>query len=903
MTGVLSGLGKRGTEYTVSYSDMGGVNFSPEEGEAKKRYAVLENMYRDYEGGGGALETVPGFRRIKATTGKVHSLFSQKSSTGEDFVIVHSRDCLYRFPLSDKTPELLVPIGMIADTKSAAYASGADLYILDGKIITKISDEGEALRLGSEGAKPYIPTTYTNGVEREQINLLSELFREEYTLSSSEDVAYASPSLQYRISDPERKLCAVFGLDESFVGGPVYIPSYALIGDEKYRVVEICDGAFSKKHITTLHINEGLIKIGCAAFLDCTGISEVYTPDSLAEIEADAFSGCLNLKTFYLGCGIGKIGEGAFKNCPTLEKIHYASTKGKLEDTDGYAELGEREIVEGARDGKITVKIPIYTPTSQITEVTADGEAVDFWQLDTGGGFTGIILHESDKRRLDGKEIKMLGILDYENLNSGARLPRSHTYVHHSRIAKSAILGCTLAESFDGRIFLSGNPEFPNTVFYSERDSGGENHPLYFGAYNYFCDGVGAHPVISMLAVADSLAVFKAHDDGGGSIFYHKPKETGTPLIPKVYPASYIHSGICAVGPSLSFFDDPVFISERGVSALACQAINSERAVVERSHNINARLLCENLSEVSLGKWCGYLVVAAGEHFYLGDSRATFRHKTGSTEYEWYYLSGIGTYRGEWQVYRYASSAHAGYDVMVGMEDKKYEGTPSLDASGDVPIYYCEEGGKKYEIYPTEEWEGGDFYPATAILSSDEDLLLFGTECGDVCIFNNDMKGKAPERISSKEGFDPEEWALMNSGRIHPDFYDFASHTIKCTAATAKDSSGAFALEKNTVKNSLVIKCRVGGSVGGGITLSAKTDGGAFSTVANLPCEPLDFSDMSFISPSFSESERVSVSAPEKEKRWLEKEVSVECSEFRTPIRLYSLSYAFTVKGRLKNKS
>ena len=90
-----------------------------------------------------------------------------------------------------------------------------------------------------------------------------------------------------------------------------------------------------------------------------------------------------------------------------------------------------------------------------------------------------------------------------------------------------AILGCTVCENFDGRVFISGHPELPNTVFYSARDESGENNPLYFGELNYFCDGTGPFGVCSILAAAESLAIFKSGDDGGGSIYYHTPKETG----------------------------------------------------------------------------------------------------------------------------------------------------------------------------------------------------------------------------------------------------------------------------------------------------------------------------------------------------------------------------------------
>ena len=222
--------------------------------------------------------------------------------------------------------------------------------------------------------------------------------------------------------------------------------------------------------------------------------------------------------------------------------------------------------------------------------------------------------------------------------------------------------GCTVAESFDGRVFLSGNPSLPGVVFFSSRENG-RGAPLYFGSYNYFSDGLGTFGVSSMLSSADSLLVFKTADDGGGSIFYHTPKETGIDVMPKIYPVSYTHNGIGAFGSSISFFDDPIFISKTGICAVDKKTISLEKSIACRSHNVNALLLSENLKDASLAEWCGYLAVGINGKIFLADSRRTFMHESGYREYEWYFMNGIGTHENDRRVYRYSSIAHTGYKV------------------------------------------------------------------------------------------------------------------------------------------------------------------------------------------------------------------------------------------------
>lgn len=893
---------KKSAEYTVSYSNMRGVDFSASESSRKSRFAYLENMYRDYDSdGGNALESFPGFRRIRSTQGKVNKLYHQKTDTGKDYIVVHSSDKLYRFDLDDKINVPLTSLMPIKDVKSSAFSSGSDLYVLDGESISIIHADGSYGKVGDEENPPYVPTTYVNGVEYKQRNLLTDEFIEEFTVRSADDVSYGTTELQYRITDEDRRLCAVSGIADQFNLGTVYIPSYIDIANKRYKVTEIADGAFASMNtVNEVRICDGIIRISSSAFKGCMNLQKVSTPNSILEIGTEAFAECARLNYFYLGTSMKVFGANVFKGSENLKDIRYGSSASSFDLIANNAVIESRTVTAIKKDTSITVKIPLYTPTSSIIKVTANGSNVSFRHINENGEMVGILISETSKSRIEGKTFKIHASANRTKCEERAKMPILQSGSFKGS-GMEAILGCTLAANYDGRVFLTGNPRLPNTVIYSERDDTGKTNPLYFGVYNFFNDGIGAFPVISMLPVGDSLAIFKKDDDGCGSIFYHKPSETGSDVISRVYPVTYIHNGVRSLGDTISFLDEPIFISSDGVCSLTKERLNLERMVSCRSHNVNAKLLCENLSEVSLAKWRGYLVVCAGEHFYLADSRSTFTHETGNLEYEWYYLNGMGVYTAYRPVFKYSFTAPPGYEVKKDFVDRKCPSELSVlyDEANDT--HYVTEDGKKYSVYITEEHFSGSFNPATAVLSVNDEILLFGTENGSICIINSDMRGIAPRRLSEIPGFDPKEYALVYGRRIHPDFYDYDARPVTYAVKTGADNCGFSYLFKDTVKNSLVIKCRCWGSEGGFLSCEVGSDKNGYRECLNLPMGSLDFSDINFLGMSLASSEDMNIVVSEKEKNWVEKEIHLSTSDFRAPISLHSITYRFRIKGRIKN--
>jgi hypothetical protein len=461
-----------------------------------------------------------------------------------------------------------------------------------------------------------------------------------------------------------------------------------------------------------------------------------------------------------------------------------------------------------------------------------------------------------------------------------------------------APLECPVCELFDGRIFLAGGKRFPNTVFYTERDSGGRTNPTYFGVYNRFDDGIGSFAVNAMLSVGNTLAVFKENDDGSGSIFYHTPQQTNEGVVTKIYPTSDIHSGLVGLGAVISYYDEPIFVSESGICALWKSGVSSQRSVKVRSHRIHPRLLCEPLGKISLARWCGYLVVCVNGKLFLADYRQFSSDSTGE-EYEWYYLSGIGTYRDDRTVYRYAGEADTGYLLHPEPDTVVSDTVYSAEGEGGKMLYFTMQQGKKYAVYPTNERRGGIFCPAS-VLRAVGDLLFFGTASGDLCVFNNDMRGIPPPELLQDEYFDAEAYALQYGQRIHPYFYDFANHAPTYKLRTPLDNCGIPHLTKNSVKGSLVLKCRAPGSVS--MVCEVGTDRTGYREITSFPGGTFDFSQTSFLTLSLAAEEYFSVPIAEREKGWVEKQIGITSADFASPIALISIGYRFTIKGKLKKQ-
>ena len=889
-------------EYTQLYKNFSGVELNgSKKASTNSRLSYMQNMYKDYESDGAdAVESVPGFRQFAHYGERVHALYYQRSPFGMgDHIIVHVGNRLMRHPVSDiyEKNATGTELTTLEDTDSFGFEYGRYFYVMDTKRIIRISDSGECVTVGDGDASPYVPTTYVNGEAYEQRNLLTSEFKEEYYVADSRAFLFTTKGLKYTVTDPALRYCCVSGL-EKFTDSNIYIPAYVNIDGVEHKVISVGEAAFKNNDlISEVYLPEGVVKICPDAFSGCTSLCKVVTKSTMAHIDERAFSGCASLNTLYLGESVSVIGSDAFKDCDALSSIHYSRDESEFAKINGKEVFGAKTITYDSIYNPIKVRLPLHEKVDFIKSVTINETERLFSMESEGDSYVGIILEFDNAQRFTGVRVVIEGTLaelDDDWLSDTTSLK--------SLTPKEAIVSCRIAEVFDGRIFFSGNPDLPNTVFYTERTDKNHDGAIYVGRYNYFNDGIGTRRVNALLSVRDMLAVFKEGDDGAGSIFYHKKQSVSLGAIDTVYPVAYVHSGLSSVGRCLSFLDDPVFLTTDGLLALDNENLNYQRNICSRSHNVNHYLQKEDLSKASLCEWLGYLVVGVNGKVFLADSRASFLHITGSREYEWFYLRDVGAYKDDVRVYRYSYDGDPTAEVCrtrIG-EKADYLKVHSRIDGGGVTHYYTVEDGKSYRVLPTEEMDGGEFFPATLFISHGK-LLFFATDDGHICVFNNDMKGVAPESVKASPDYSDEEYRIAMGDRLHPLFYSFAGHAPRYEISTALDDCGIPHLTKSTVKKSLVIKAKSYAPCS--ILCEVKSDESDPKEVAVFPAGEVGFDDFDFTDTPWYKSRYVSTPLPENEKRWIEKQISLTSEKFASPISLYSITYRYTIRGKIKNNT
>lgn len=194
---------------------------------------------------------------------------------------------------------------------------------------------------------------------------------------------------------------------------------------------------------------------------------------------------------------------------------------------------------------------------------------------------------------------------------------------------KASILSCTLLQVFDNRVFVSGNPDFPNVVWHCSL-----NDPSYFSDLDYYREGMDSAQIKGLVAGNNALWVFREPSSANTTVFYHTPSlddEYG-----KVYPSSHSSVTTGCIGKAINFNDDIVFFSDRGMEGISGD-VTTEQVLAHRSSLVDRKLTSEpNYKDMILAEWEGYLMVFMGNKVYLADSRTAFQYEN-HMEYEWFY--------------------------------------------------------------------------------------------------------------------------------------------------------------------------------------------------------------------------------------------------------------------------
>lgn len=880
------------------------------------RLSYSENMYRNYAfGDGSATESIPGFRKLYDFGGKVYGIFSlkrEKNGKPEDYILVHAADRMYGFFASERdSGQTLTPIASgLAARHSCLFTFENRTFFLDGTGYYLIDDNLTFKKIGTD-IEPYVPTTRKNGEEYEQRNLLTNKFVNVYNVYSSADDAYSSEKLSYQII-AGTKNCRVYAKNKGISGG-VVIPEHVTLNGDIYTVTEIGVSAFSDSGISEVFIPESVTVIGAFAFSNCDFLTRVVIPDGVKTISDSAYLGCNNITTIYLGCGLTGIGKQAFGGIDGITYVGYSGSEEEYSKITVASPCPINSVNYGIpQPESYALKLPLSHGCNSVTKITLNGTDITSKGANDGihcerafddDGVFAIYVFYGAETELLGKEIKIYGTMketaDNDTLFSGFFSQN----VGYTKGGLAAISGCKICASYDGRIFLTGNSELPNTVFYNTRNADGTADPLYFGVYDYINDGTANNVNCALMNVGGTLAVFKKSNGSEAAVYYHEPKETGDTFLPKIYPVTEGANSSGAAGGCYDFFDDPVFLSERGLEAIVKKQVNLERSIAHRSSNVDSMLTRHDLGKARMCIFDGYLCILADGEIFMADSRRTFT-VDGHTEYEWFILTDIGVYEGDIPIYRTLDHFVGIYSVMSSgdyysvLADEKEQEIYGNDERLIGCIYESEgnepkslTGIKVFSPYygedvilcdDTEERRGGTFSPACEIASVGG-LLYFGTENGALCVFNTD------------------KFEITDDGTyiINRRWYSHAGHSYNCVMITKSDDCDVPNMRKSTVPRTCAV--RVKAMPGSSFSLSVRCDG--ITDNFGVACQnTLDFSEMDFANFSFSMKNTMILPIAEKKKGWLEKQYILFSQQFRRPFGVYEISYGYRTSGRMKNE-
>ena len=928
------------TQYTRSYGELRGVDFSSDPAQVNvARPSYLINMYRDYDSEhGAAIETIPGYRRLFHFGGRIHGIWGYSSSqddSSERYMVVHAGTKLFTFKMEEKDSGLYEErFDGLRDSDSTAFLQNNNFYICDGAGIYVMKADLSVVPITEDA---YVPVTYLHGAAYEQRNMISDKF-------INRDTAIAEKyefSLEAYLSQLDYKEYISYD-------GPT---GYTIKGFSANVYDELYWPAANSKY--SLEFEEAVrknIKRVYVTYLAQIGNTRITT-EYREEVEEEYNEETEEWETVFVSVPVANHVYLDMEFFPSLKELYYSGLTSRdgtfngiptgiptiFENIDETIVIGKGAGLAYRYDMVISdpcveilsvkvndVEIPnrrdvvtgesaasdmYYEPVSEL--VHEEGE--EHWYMSY------IHIHAQNQADLNTKIVDIKGVAKKVTFKTAGAVQSVHTdYIsantEYEGTSSEAILGCGIATTFDGRVFLTGNAKLPNTVFYSCRDLTGYNNPAYYGVYNYFNDGEGNDPNVALLSTSGVLMVLKRNTLQGSAIYYHTGAEGIDDVVPRIYPSTPGVAGIGCEGAAINFLDDAVFLSERGLEGVSKEQLNLERTIGHRSSNVDRLLRACDLSRAKMCRWGGYLCIFDGTgKVFMGDSRQLFQGIDGSAEYEWYYLEGIGDFEGDGKRYRTVTqypelrfdnipegatlegALLLGEPLAVDTEsvyveaDELYTGEAEFEVDGvvyTVPVKYVEREGTKILCDSDGELAGGVFSPARIGFSVDG-VLFFGTEGGTLCCFNTDKRG---------ESVDGDE---VESDAIHRSWYSFAGHRYLSGLALKSDNCDVPHLTKRTVRKTCVMKLKT--MRGASVNVKIRTDREAWHEVmTSFAGTEFSFSDMEFDNFAFlSESDTI-VTVKDKEKKWVEKQFYLFSDGWRRPFGLHSLTFNYEIQGRVK---
>lgn len=211
---------------------------------------------------------------------------------------------------------------------------------------------------------------------------------------------------------------------------------------------------------------------------------------------------------------------------------------------------------------------------------------------------------------------------------------------NRNQVNKCDILSVYGYAGANNRIFMTGNPEYPNILTYSYIDD-----ITYIPADNIIRIGLEISPITGMIRINNGkLAILKNVTDTDSTIFYIG---YGTYNGTEVFPLEGSTKGEGNISRNAHdvLINEPLILTQNGVFALNSATLTDERYVYHRSYYIDNKLKQENNLSDAIGIVNdGKYYLAINNNVYVADSRFKSNNNNSrysNYQYEWFYWTNL----------------------------------------------------------------------------------------------------------------------------------------------------------------------------------------------------------------------------------------------------------------------
>lgn len=304
----------------------------------------------------------------------------------------------------------------------------------------------------------------------------------------------------------------------------------------------------------------------------------------------------------------------------------------------------------------------------------ADGESTDYYLDATGlDAATTYIMHATVNgvEKLEGTDFTVDRTNGVVTFNTAPPVPLedgdSNVIITYSKTVSELadrVKKCTIAVEFDNRIFFSGNPNYPNTVFHTELED-----PRYVSDVDYSEVGLDMAKIKALIPGNGILWVFKETVQNYSNVFYLTP--TIDSQYGKVYPCETGNISTGCVSTGVNFNDDICFFSVKGLEAIG-KNLGNDQILDHRSSLVDSKLISNSdYLNIKLAEYKGYLMCLLNSKIFLADSRNLYEKTQNKAEYEWFYweLPNSVNYITEYQGDLFLANADGKIYVLEGTTD------------------------------------------------------------------------------------------------------------------------------------------------------------------------------------------------------------------------------------------